>query len=457
MTEHLADNQKAISEAFQAFSDLVEHPFYLDSDELIEASMMRIDGLTDDKKAMEYTLRPLLTGSALSKDEDILQQVLKKMLLYDQVKSSSKLDDCIKALLEGSVVILIDSVSSAVIVAAQGGEKRAITEPTAQMVIRGSKEGFVENTRSNTALVRRRLRTADLKLESFTAGDISQTAVEIMYLKSKASDETVGTIRQRLNSADLQIVLESGYIEKVLQDKQKTLFPTINFTERPDEVVGSLQAGRIAVFTEGTPFVLLCPTCFHHFFYSTEDQYLPGVIGKSLRGLRMIAFMLSMFAPSLYIAIMTHHQGLIPTSLLISLYAQREGVPFPALVEALIMEVTFEILREAGVRMPRAIGQAVSIVGALVIGQTAVQAGLVSTAVVIVVSITAISSFTTPNYSLAVTARYYRFAFMFAAYFLGFYSLILGALVLLSHLHGLTTIKTPYIFINRKLLGGKKG
>lgn len=457
LSDKLNENLMLLDLKLNTFADLIKHHFFLDSQETLEGCMLRIEGITDEQKLMEYSLAPLLQHSlADEKEQNLLEDISKRLIAYDQVKTVTKISECVASLLEGSAVLFIDSLSSAIIVSASGGEKRSISEPTSQMVIRGTKEGFVETTRSNTALVRRRLRTPQLKLESFTVGEFSHTKVEIMYLENKADHKALQTIRQRLTSETTNIIIESGYIEKILQDKQTTLFPTINYTERPDETAGSLLAGRIAIFTDGTPFVLLAPTSLHHFFYSTEDQFQPSLIGKSLRILRLAAFLISLLAPSLYIAMMTHHQGLIPTSLLISLYSQREGVPFPALVEALIMEVTFEILREAGVRMPRAIGQAVSIVGALVIGQTAVQAGLVSTAVVIVVSITAISSFTTPNYSLAIAARFFRFAFMFAAYFLGFYGLILACLIVLGHLFQLTSLETPYISVNKQLGGNKK-
>jgi len=257
---------------------------------------------------------------------------------------------------------------------------------------------------------------------------------------------SLNEVRNRINKIRIDSILESGYIEELIQDEPYTLFPTIYNTERPDSVSAGLLEGRIAILVDGTPFVLLVPALFIQFFQSPEDYYQRADISSLIRILRYVAFFLALLTPSLFIAITTFHQEMIPPALLISIVAQREGIPFPALIEALIMELTFEILREAGVRMPKAIGTAISIVGALVLGEAAVQAGLVSPAKVIVVSITALASFISPSYNLAMTVRILRFIFMLLAATFGLFGVALGLLTMLLHLCSLRSFGIPYMY-----------
>lgn len=231
----------------------------------------------------------------------------------------------------------------------------------------------------------------------------------------------------------------------MIEDQAFTTFPTLYHSERPDAVAGNILEGRIAIFVDGSPYVLLAPAVFIQFFQSVEDYYARFDIITALRFLRILTFFISIIAPSVYIASTTFHQEMIPTQLVIIIAAQRENVPFPAFVEALIMEITFEILREAGIRMPRAVGSAISIVGALVIGQAAVQAGIVSPAMVIIVSITAIANFATPSFTMAISARLIRFLFMFSAAVFGLYGVILGMILLTVHLCALRSFGVPYM------------
>jgi spore germination protein KA len=320
-----------------------------------------------------------------------------------------------------------------------------VEEPQSQTVIRGPKEGFTENIRTNTALIRRKIKSPDLWIINRKIGRQTQTDVSVMYLHGIADEKIVNEILQRLDRIDTDSILESGYIEEFIQDRTFTPFPTITNTERPDAVAGAVLEGKVAILVDGTPFVLIAPITIFKLFQSSEDYYQKHDIATFLRLLRMVSFVISMLLPSLYIAITTFHQQMLPTLLLISLAAQREGVPFPALVEAFAMEITFEVLREAGVRMPRAIGSAISIVGALVLGQAAVQAGLVSAAMVIIVSFTAIASFVAPSISISNSARLLRFGFMILAATLGLFGIIAGMIAVLIHLSGLRSFGIPYL------------
>jgi spore germination protein KA len=266
-----------------------------------------------------------------------------------------------------------------------------------------------------------------------------------VYIKEVANDKIVEEVHKRLDNIDIDGILESGYIEELIQDETFTPFPTMINTERPDIVAAGLLEGRIAILVDGTPFALLLPALFVHFFQASEDYYQRFDIGTLLRMLRYLSFFLTLLVPSVYVAATTFHQEMLPTPLLISLAAQREGVPFPAVVEAMMMEVTFEILREAGVRMPRAVGQAISIVGALVLGEAAVQAGIVSPVMVIVVSITAISSFVSPTFNMAIATRIIRFIFMLLAATFGLYGIAVGLLAMALHLCSLRSFGIPYM------------
>jgi spore germination protein KA len=349
------------------------------------------------------------------------------------------------SLLSGNTIIIIDGFAKALSVETKGWEKRSISEPTTQLSIRGPKDSFTESLRTNTALIRRRIKSPNLWLESMKIGKVSQTDIGIMYIKGIAEEKIIDEVKKRLKRIDIDGILGSGYIEQCIEDQTKTTFPTTFMTERPDVVASQLLEGRIAIITDGTPFVVTAPSVFIQFFQAPDDYYFRFDIATSLRLLRIMSFFIALLAPSMYIAATTFHQEMIPTPMAIAIAAQRENVPFPAFVEALIMEVTFEILREAGLRLPRAVGQAVSIVGALVIGQAAVQAGLVSPVMVIVVSITAIANFATPSFPMAISARLVRFGLMLLATVLGFFGIMLGLLAIFIHLCSLRSFGVPYM------------
>jgi spore germination protein KA len=257
--------------------------------------------------------------------------------------------------------------------------------------------------------------------------------------------EVLKEVRQRLGRINIDAVLESGYIEELIQDKALTPFPTVNNTERPDALAAGILEGRVAIMVDGTPFALLVPALFLQFFQASEDYYQRADFATLLRVLRFLSFFISLLGPSLYIAITTFHQELLPPELLIRLVAAREGVPFPAFIEALIMEITFEVLREAGVRMPRAIGQAVSIVGTLVIGQAAVEAGIISPSMVIVVSLTAISNFVIPSFNMGIAVRILRFPIMFLAASFGLFGIVISLFAIVLHLCSLRSFGVPYM------------
>jgi len=276
-------------------------------------------------------------------------------------------------------------------------------------------------------------------------GEAAPVADRIRGRTRRVQGSAVEEARRRLSAIKTDSVLESAYIEEFIQDRIWSPFPTLSNTERPDVVAAQLLDGKVAVLVDGTPGVLLAPMTFFEFFSSPEDYYQRADIATLIRWFRLISFFTAVFVPSLYVAATTFHQELIPTQLLISLSAQREGVPLPAFIEVLLMEVVFEIIREAGLRMPRAIGQALSIVGAIVLGQAAVEAGLISAAIVIVVSITGITNFVVPVYSFGMSQRLLRFSLVLLAGMLGLFGILCGALFVAAHLASLKSFGVPYM------------
>jgi spore germination protein KA len=346
--------------------------------------------------------------------------------------------------MEGISIIMLQGCTVAISANTAGGDHRAVEEPSSQTVVRGPKEGFTENINTNLSLLRRRIKSPALRVVYRQIGRQTRTHVAVVYMKDIAKDSVVQEIMSRLDRIDTDAILDSGYIEEFIQDAPFTPFPTVQNTERPDAAAGGILEGQVAIIVDGTPFVLLAPATFIRFLQSSEDYYQRFDIASFLRLIRYGSFFASMLLPSLFIAVTTFHQEMLPTPLLISLASQREGVPFPAVVEAIAMEATFEVLREAGVRMPRVIGPAISIVGALVLGQAAVQAGLVSAAMVIVVSFTAIANFVIPAINMAIAARLIRFVMMILAATLGLFGIMSGLMVLLIHLASLRSFGVAY-------------
>ncbi|WNR44143.1 spore germination protein [Paenibacillus roseipurpureus] len=413
-----------------------------------KAAIIYMNGLANVRDILDSLFPDYKSGEALLPFvADIAPlPLLKEYLLKNgEISSTSDFETLYHMILSGDTVIVVDGHQEAICASTRDWKDRGVTEPSSQTVVRGPREGFSETLRTNTALIRRKIKDPHLWMETTPIGRITQTDVAIMYIKGLVNDNILEEVRTRLGRIDIDGILESGYIEELIQDETYTPFPTLFNTERPDVVAAALLEGRVAIIVDGTPFVLLVPAVFTHFFQSAEDYYQRADISTLLRLLRYTALIIALLAPATYIAVTTFHQEMIPTTLLINIAAHREGIPFPAFVEALMMEATFEILREAGVRMPRTIGQAVSIVGALVIGQAAVEAGLVGPSMVIVVAITAIASFIIPSFNMGISIRIVRFAFMFLAACLGLYGILIGVIALVLHLCGLRSFGVPYL------------
>lgn len=431
--------------------DVIVRTFQIGQSPQNRVAAVYMEGLTDKEKINDFVARSLLmepVGEVLpqsSNSQSIFDVIKTRALTVGDVKVQNDWNGMMHAILSGDIIILVNGFANCIIGNLRGGEQRSISEPQVEINIRGPKDSFTESIETNISLVRRRMKSPKLWLESMRIGNISQTEVAIMYLKGIAEDRLVEEMRRRLKDIRIDAILESGYIEELVQDQTFTPFPTVFNTERPDVVAGNLLEGRIAVLVDGTPNTLILPTTFSQFFKSAEDYYQRFDFAVFMRMIRYFSFLLVILVPSIYIAVTSYHHEMIPTPLVINLLAQREGVPFPVVIEALLMEAAFEIMREAGTRMPRAVGQAVSIVGAVVLGQAAVQAGVVTAMMVIIVSLTGIAGFTMPGFTLSTTARLIRFPMMLAASTLGFYGIIMAIILLVAHMASLRSFGIPYL------------
>jgi spore germination protein KA len=446
----LQENVKVIKNKLGHSADLAIREINEGKDESVVAAFIYIEGLADADTIYHllysiqgYLNEPVRNLPNLS-PENFSKLIENMAIIAGDVLQIHNSDDLYSNVLLGKTVILINGISSGIAVNTEGGEHRSISAPITQTVIRGPQEGFTENIRINTAMVRRKIKDPNLWLDGLKIGRITKTDVSIMYIKGIVREEIVEEVQRRLKQIDIDGILESNYVEEFIQDATFTPFPTVFNTERPDVVAAALIEGRVAIFVDGTPFVLIVPALFTQFLQSAEDYYHRSDFGV-IRLLRLLAIFISLLGPSLFIAISTFHQEMIPTPLLVNLAAQREGIPVPTFIEALMMEITFELLREASIRMPRAIGTSISIVGALVLGSSAVEAGLVSPAMVIVVSITAISGFTIPSFDFGISTRLLRFIMMGIAASFGFFGIIVALIGLVLHLCHLQSFGIPYM------------
>ncbi|MCK4258318.1 MAG: spore germination protein [Halanaerobiales bacterium] len=367
----------------------------------------------------------------------------RKVIVVDDIKNKTDLDEITSSILYGDTLLLIDGVKEGLLLNSKGWQTRAISEPETENVVRGPREGFTESMSLNISLLRRKIRTPQLKFQFKEMGLRTKTKICICYIEDLASDKILKEAIKRLNAIDIDGILESGYIEEFIQDSPLSLFKTIGNTERPDILAGKLLEGRIGILCDGTPFALTFPYVFLENFQANEDYYNNFIVASLNRILRYIGFFLTTSIPAIYLALITYHQEMIPTPLLLSISAARAGIPFPTVVETLIIGLSFEILREGGVRLPKPIGQALNIVGAIVIGEAAATAKLISSPMVIVTALTGISGFATPK--MLGAAVLIRLTFLLLASFFGMYGYMFGVIGLFIHLMSLRSFGVPYM------------
>jgi Bacillus/Clostridium GerA spore germination protein len=441
LTTDFQENLRVLRSLYTNCSDVIFRPFLIGGKK--KAVIVYIEGLSNIEEIDRSVLGPLMDDAAGA--ETTVRAIFEKKVTAAKVKEVKTFADCIEQISSGNPVLLFEQENRGLSLGLAKWEKRSVEEPVAESVLRGPREGFTETMTVNTSLLRRKIRSPQLKILSLKVGRYSRTQVMIVYIEGLADKTLIDEVKNRLQRIDMDGVLESGYIEEMIEDNPLSPFPQVINTERPDVVVANLLEGRVAILLDGTPSALIVPATMFSLLQAAEDYYQRFMIGTAIRWLRYMFFIISLLLPSLYVAAITFHQEMVPTTLLISMARSREEIPFPALVEALLMEVTFEALREAGARLPKQVGAAVSIVGSLIIGQAAVTAGIASSPLVMVVSITGIASFSVPRYSAGIALRLLRFPMMFLAGILGLLGVMLGIIAIVVHLCTLRSFGVPYL------------
>ncbi|MCA0755945.1 spore germination protein [Paenibacillus sp. N4] len=441
LTSSLDNNREVLQEVFGENTDIIFHRFLTGNH--LSALCVYCSSLCDTERLEKQLLSPMLDGSFAARSDAGIESFT--FVPMSSIQTVCTINEAILAILNGQALLLLEDQPMGRAYSLPKTASRAVEEPSAESTVRGPREGFTENLSINLSLLRKRMKTPSLKLITTTKGQYTNTEIVLAYVEGIIDPALIKEVQSRLRKLKLEGVLESHYIEKGLADEQFSPFPQMLATERPDVVAANLLEGRFALLIDGTPFSLIAPVSIFSMLQSPEDYYENKYMSLSVRWMRYFFAVISIMLPSAYVAITTFHQEMIPTVLLLSISRAREEIPFPALVEAMIMEVSFEALREAGVRLPKQVGAAVSIVGALIIGQAATSAGIVSAPMVIIVALTGIASFMIPRYAAGIVTRLLRFPIMILGGTLGLVGMMLGVIVLVIHLSSLRSFGTLYL------------
>ena len=432
------------------------------------AFLIFIDGMVDTELINRFVLHPLMlrnkantyngsieevTSNILKnnikiqkKDKfDLTDYIYNSLLPQNDVKKATNFDEIFPQVNFGSCALFVDTINTCFVMDVKGFEKRSISPPQNELVIQGPQEAFIESIRTNTSLLRRGVNNENLIIEDLSVGEISKTKCAICYINGIANNELIAEVKYRINNLGVDYLLSSGHLEELIVDHPNSSLPQILWTERPDTSVTYLLEGRIIVLVNGSPFSLVIPATFFDFLTSVEDSNLNHKFANMLRFLRLLASFVTLLLPGLYVAITTYHQELIPTELLHAIVASRSSVPFPIIFEIFLMEISFELIREAGLRAPSAIGSTIGIIGAIVLGDAAVSASIVSPILIIIIAITGLSSFAIPNYSISFHFRISRFVYTILAAIGGFLGIAFGLFIYLAILCTIKSFGVPYL------------
>lgn len=414
----------------------------------IKAYLVYMVSVVDANEVDRALLGPLMQFPRYESRQtgvELLQLVDRSLLPGRQTVPAFSLSKVADAVAAGQCALLLDTVPGVLLTDLRKFPGRGVEQPTTEQVVRGAQESFTESLLTNVGLVRRRLQTPDLIFEMLEIGRRSRTHVAIAYLDGVVNPVLLAEVHKRLNGLDIDALTSSGALEQMIEDSPYGIMPTLQDTQRPDRAAAAITEGRVVLMVDGTPFVLIAPVVFADFYHNPEDYDIKWPFGIILRFIRLSGLLVTLLLPGMYIAIANYHQEMIPASLLLAIAASREAVPFPAPVEVVMMEVAFEIIREGSLRIPTVLGQTVGIVGALILGQAAVQATIVSPILVIVVATTALGSFTIPNYSMSLPIRFGRFIFIALAASFGLYGVAAGLFLWSAHAASLRSFGVPYM------------
>ncbi|MFC5451028.1 spore germination protein [Paenibacillus aestuarii] len=433
----LVQNITYLHSQFSQTPDLVvRHFLIMQSGE--QAALVYLSGLVDKNAINNNVLRPLQFEKGYSSALDNIT------VNIGEVQSLYTWPHVENAILQGSSVLFVNGRTEASALGTQGWPQRAIEDSQIEASIKGAHQGFVETGSQNIALIRRYIQNRELKIKELVVGRRGNTLVSILYLADVAHPEVLKELEDRIQQVDVDVILNTGELAEFIEDNPYSPFPQFITTERPDAAASQILQGRFAIVVDRSPSVLIAPVAFISFFQNIDDYSTRWSISTFIRLLRIFAFLIAVFLPALYIAVISYNSEVIPVKLLLTIGEFRGRVPFPPFVEAILMEVTLEMMREAGVRLPAPVGQTIGIVGGIVIGQAIVQAGLISNIMVIVVAFTAIASFILPNYDMVAAVRLSRFIMMIAASMFGIVGIIIAFMTMIGHLIALESLGTPY-------------
>lgn len=450
-------------------SDIIIREFTLNSrNKQYNAFLFYIDGMVDSKIINDFVLEPLMLRNRANiydgeetrviseivnnnttirkvKKFDLATYIYNSLVPQNSIEEKSDFEEIISDINSGNCALFIDTLDIAFDIDVKGFKQRSVDSPNNEIVIKGPQEAFVEAIRTNTSLIRRIVNNENLVIESISIGKVSKTKCAVCYINNIANNDLVSEVKYRLNNLDIDSLTSTGELEQLIEDTNKYSIPQILSTERPDKATKYLLGGRVVVLINGNPYALIMPATFIDFISSPEDTNLRVQFANFLKILRALAMFLTLLLPGLYLATTNFHQELIPTELLFSILASRENVPFPIIFELLVMEVSFELIREAGLRVPSPVGPTIGIVGALVLGQAAVSANIVSPILIIVVAITGIASFAIPDFSFGFHLRFLRFIFIILGYLAGYLAIAIGLFVYITILCSLKSFGVPYM------------
>ncbi|TWH45435.1 spore germination protein [Sporomusa sp. KB1] len=437
----VAANKAFLEDAFKKSGDVIFFEFVTFSG--VKVLIVYIEGLVSKEILGRDIINAFIMKSKELPANTLLDsKILTTLVTAAGVIETQTMSEVIDDLVNGNTVLFVDGVATAFLIESKGWETRTVAEPDTESVIRGPREGFIENIRTNTSLLRRKIKNPNLVFENITLGKQTKTNVAIAYIDGIVNQAVLGEVRRRLNKIDTDSILETGYIEQFIEDSPFSPLATIANTQKPDILAGKLLEGRVGIFCDGTPHVLTVPHLLVETLQTSEDYYVRPFMASMWRIIRLTALFFSIFVPGLYVALQTYHQEMIPTILLLRMAGSISDIPFPAGAEMLIMVIFYELLRESGVRLPRAVGSAISIIGALIVGESAVNAGLVSAPVVIVTAVTGVAGFIVPALSEAI--MFFRFFFLIAGSVMGLYGVVCGLFLIVLYAVSLRSFGVPY-------------
>lgn len=446
MQRSLDENISVLKTLFDKCGDVVQKTFVIEriqGDARIH--IIYIDGLTDNGMVEETIIKPVSYEWRYEDGKNLWDSILYREAQTADIKEETSFDLVIGSVLKGDTAIFVDGYAKAMVMSTKKLPLRSVSTNDSESGMRGPKDSFNEGFRQSTALIRRRIRDAKLKVEQSSLGQRSRTDYALMYLSDVVKPGLVENIKERFEKYDIDAVYDSGMAEHLLEEKWYSPFPVFQATTRPDKVASAITEGRVAIVFDNSPEVVIAPSNFNMFMQASDDYYNRWAVGTFARILRYIAAFLSVILPGFYVAVTVYQSEVIPTTLLYAISSARTLVTFPIVIEVLIMEFLFELLREAGIRLPGPLGNTIGVVGGLIVGQSAVEAGIVSTMVVIVVALTAIASFAIPNEVFASVFRMLKFFILLTSACFGLYGFILGLIIIAIHLSGLTSFGVPYM------------